>query len=43
MVSDFLTAYDGEDKVIKAGGKPVVQYTYKMAFSREPRDAAFLH
>lgn len=32
VVSDYLTAYDGEDRMMRAGNKPVVQYTYRMAF-----------
>jgi hypothetical protein len=34
VVSDYLTPYDGEMEFMKAGNKPVVVYTYKMAFTR---------
>ena len=34
VVSDYLTPFDGEMEFMKAGNKPVVIYTYKMAFAR---------
>ncbi|MEW5319255.1 MAG: hypothetical protein WDW38_010418 [Sanguina aurantia] len=32
VVSDYLTAYDGEEAFIKSNGQPVAVYTYKVAF-----------
>lgn len=32
VVSDYLTAYDDAGLLVAARGKPVVVYTYKMAF-----------
>ncbi|KAK9840049.1 hypothetical protein WJX74_002564 [Apatococcus lobatus] len=34
VVSDYLTAYDGEGLSIRAQNRPVTIYTYKMAFRR---------
>jgi hypothetical protein len=34
VVSDFVT--DDPQRMMAAGGKPVVQYLYKMAFMRVP-------
>lgn len=34
VISDYLTAYDGEMMMMKAQNRPVVVYTYKMSFSR---------
>ena len=36
-VGDFVTPYDGNDKMMRAGNRPVVRYTYRMAFT--PRAA----
>jgi len=33
VVSDYLTPYNGEEKMIQAMNKPVVIYIYKMAFT----------
>lgn len=33
-VSDFVTAFDGEDLVFKAQGKPKCVYSYRMGFQR---------
>lgn len=32
VVSDYLTPYDGEEKMLKAMNQPVVTYTYRMSF-----------
>lgn len=37
--SDYLTAFDGEQKMLESRGRPVAVYTYRMSFSRVP-DAA---
>lgn len=34
VVSDYLTAFDGEGLSIRAQNRPVTIYTYKMAFRR---------
>ena len=34
--SDYLTAYDGEQKMMQTRGRPVVVYTYRMRFERAP-------
>lgn len=34
--SDYLTAFDGEQKMLESRGRPVVVYTYRMSFSRAP-------
>jgi hypothetical protein len=34
--SDYLTPYDGEQKMMQTRGKPVVVYTYRMRFERVP-------
>ncbi|PRW33134.1 hypothetical protein C2E21_7942 [Chlorella sorokiniana] len=39
VVSDYLTAFDDPAMMMQAGGKPVVVYTYSMAF-RRPAAAA---
>lgn len=39
VVSDYLTASDGAALMMQAGNKPVVVYTYRMAF-RRPQTAA---
>ncbi|KAI7839807.1 hypothetical protein COHA_006605 [Chlorella ohadii] len=39
VVSDYLTAFDDPALMMQAGGKPVVVYTYSMAF-RRPAAAA---
>lgn len=36
VISDYLTAYDGELQVIKAQNRPVVVYTYTMSFVKQP-------
>ena len=36
MVSDFLTPADDAGLLLEARGRPVVQYTYRMEFSRAP-------
>ena len=41
MVSDFLTPYDGNQAYIMSMGKPVVQYTYRMAFTRAAQPASY--
>jgi hypothetical protein len=38
-VSDYLTAFDDPMAMMEADGRPVVVYTYKMAF-RRPAEAA---
>lgn len=35
VISDYLTAYDGELQLIKAQNRPVVVYTYSMAFIKQ--------
>ena len=35
VISDYLTAYDGELLLIKAQNRPVVVYTYSMLFVRQ--------
>lgn len=39
VVSDYLTSFDNPQLMMQAGGKPVVVYTYSMAF-RRPAAAA---
>lgn len=34
VVSDYLTPYDGEAMMLRAKNRPVVVYTYNMAFRR---------
>lgn len=36
VVSDYLTAYDTAGAMMEARGRPVVVYTYRMAFRRPP-------
>ncbi len=33
VVSDFLTAFDGEERYLKAMNKAYAQYTYRIAFA----------
>ncbi|KAL0028582.1 hypothetical protein WJX79_003346 [Trebouxia sp. C0005] len=35
VISDYLTAYDGELRLIKAQNRPVVVYTYSMVFIKQ--------
>ncbi len=35
VISDYLTAYDGELQLIKAQNRPVVVYTYSMVFIKQ--------
>ncbi len=42
VVSDYLTAYDGESLFLESRGSPVVEYKYKMSFMRKPTAAASL-
>ncbi len=35
VISDYLTAYDGEVQLIKAQNRPVVVYTYSMVFIKQ--------
>ena len=35
VISDYLTAYDGELQAIKAQNRPVVVYTYTMSFVKQ--------
>ncbi len=35
VISDYLTAYDGELQLIKAQNRPVVLYTYSMVFIKQ--------
>ena len=37
VVSDYLTPYDGELKMMKAQNNPVVVYTYTMRFWKDTR------
>ena len=34
MVSDYLTAYDGELALLQTNNRPVVVFTYRMLFRR---------
>ena len=34
VVSDYLTSYNDQEKVIRSRGQPVAIYTYRMAFAR---------
>lgn len=36
VVSDYLTPDDGEELMLRAGDRPVVKYTYTMAFFKVP-------
>ena len=40
VVSDYLTAFDDPMAMMEANGRPVVVYTYKMAFRRPAEGAA---
>lgn len=40
VVSDYLTAYDTASAMMEAKGRPVVVYTYRMAFRRPAAAAA---
>jgi hypothetical protein len=40
IVSDYLTAYDGDSLFLQAQGRPVTLYSYRMQFSRHPQIAA---
>ena len=40
VMSDYLTSYDGEKKLLDSQGKPVSVWTYKMSFSPLPGQAA---
>ena len=33
VVSDYLTVFDGEEKMMKAMNKAVTLYTYRMSFT----------
>lgn len=37
VVSDFLTPFDGDVLYMQAMNKPIVMYTYRMAFMRPPQ------
>lgn len=39
VISDYLTAYDGELQLLKSQNRPVVVYTYTLVFVR-PRGLA---
>ena len=34
VCSDYLTPYDGEQKMLQSRGSPVVVYTYRLSFTR---------
>lgn len=40
VVSEYLTTFDGDALFVRSMGKPVVIYTYRMAFMRDPGQAA---
>ncbi|KAK9812762.1 hypothetical protein WJX72_003291 [[Myrmecia] bisecta] len=40
VISDYLTAYDGEMRLLQAQNKPVVVYTYRMTFRRDLSNGA---
>ncbi|CAK0786139.1 hypothetical protein CVIRNUC_009352 [Coccomyxa viridis] len=39
VVSDYLTPYDGEMKMMRSNSQPVVVYSYRMRFWRDPTTA----
>lgn len=39
VVSDYLTSFDDPAMMMQAKGKPVVVYTYRMAFRRQQAGA----
>ena len=41
VVSDYLTAYDGELALLQANNRPVTVFTYRMLF-RRPEDSGDL-
>ena len=36
VVSDYLTPYDGEMRMMRSNNQPVVVYNYRMRFWRDP-------
>ena len=34
VVSDFVTAFEGAERVLEAQGRPSLVYTYKLSFQR---------
>lgn len=36
VVSDYLTPYDGEMRMMRSNNQPVVVYSYRMRFWRDP-------